>query len=359
MWEDGLYPLKEEQPYPFRQWWMAAYGDEIGRELLPRTILGKPMIFYRRLDGMPVALGGICPHRMFPLAEGRLIGDEVRCGYHGFVYDHSGTCTHVPSQPDRPARAAVPSYPLVERNGLVWVWTGEPELADEGLVPDTSSLGIGQDDWTCLPAPIYTIRGRYPLLIDNLLDLTHIAFIHERSIPNGAAVATAPYEIIATDESLLMQRRGEVPPNPQTGAFFPGQKGPTLGSFDAEYFSPALIRTGGRIWDKETERYLGTTNFNHLITPETPHSTHYWVISTMDFKLDPAIVEVMMGSDDQIRPEDAAAIEAIEKILQTGDVPKEISCFADNGALQVRRRLEAQILTEQSFPVMGKIATMI
>lgn len=92
------YPLTTAQPYPRNQWWVAAYADEVGRDLLARDILGGPVILYRTQAGAAVAVAGICPHRAYPLAKGRLVGDALQCGYHGFEYGADGPACACPAK---------------------------------------------------------------------------------------------------------------------------------------------------------------------------------------------------------------------------------------------------------------------
>src|SRR5688572_23945612 len=80
------------------QWYIAAHADEVGRTMLARDILGDSVLRARREDGTAVALQNRCPHRGFPRAQGRLEGNAVVCGYHGFTCGTDGTCLRVPSQ---------------------------------------------------------------------------------------------------------------------------------------------------------------------------------------------------------------------------------------------------------------------
>ena len=124
------------------QWYVAAYGTEVSRTFLARTILGEPIVFYRTAqDGRVVALADRCVHRRYPLSESRLDGDTIVCGYHGFTYDTSGTCVFVPGQQRIPRTARVASYPVAEVDSFVWVWIGDPELFIEDV--DTCSLAVG------------------------------------------------------------------------------------------------------------------------------------------------------------------------------------------------------------------------
>src|SRR5204863_342447 len=87
---------------PFNCWYMAATSDEVGRDLLARRLLGTEVVLYRAGSGDVVAMEDRCVHRAYPLSAGRLDGDRLVCGLHGFVYDPDGTCVDVPSQKNVP-----------------------------------------------------------------------------------------------------------------------------------------------------------------------------------------------------------------------------------------------------------------
>jgi phenylpropionate dioxygenase-like ring-hydroxylating dioxygenase large terminal subunit len=342
-----MYPLDVEQPYPRNQWWVAAYASEVSRDLLARDILGEPVILYRTQAGAAVALAGICPHRAFPLSKGCVVDDAVQCGYHGFQFAADGACQKVPSQSGVPQNARLRSYPVEERGGLIW--TGAPERADPAQIPDVASIGLGREDWAVEQHQLATVEARYTLLIENLLDLSHVTFIHDKTIPGGEKVAAIPVSVVETEKSLTVQRRGEnLPLNPLIKMQFPEQEGPVHQHFDAEYLGPCMIRTGGAMYDASTGRELGIQNYIHMMTPASPTRLHYFVNTARNFGIDKAhLGEMQMGMGSRIQPEDIDAIEAIERVLQSGaTMPREISARVDNGALKVRRRLAAQILAE-------------
>ncbi len=345
-----MYPLTEAQPFPRRQWWMVAYSSEIGREALGKTILDERVVLYRKENGEAVAVSGICPHRMYPLEHGCLIGDSIQCGYHGITYSPNGQCVSVPSQSGA-APVALRSYPVVERGGTIWMWTGEPELADSALMPDLAAIGLDAPGWVAEQTRYIHLPARFTLLIDNLLDLTHISFVHADTIPAADAVASIPAEAVSGEKTFNLRRIARhIPSNPLLKMFFPDYDGAVDEDFDAEYFGPCLVRTGGGFYATGTGRSLGSMNFVHLMTPETAHSTHYHVIISRNFRTDDSVIaKWCFNSSNEIGPQDQAALTRIEQMLQSGlALPQEVSVRADVGSIQVRKRLSAQIRSEST-----------
>jgi phenylpropionate dioxygenase-like ring-hydroxylating dioxygenase large terminal subunit len=344
-----MHPLKVEQPYPFNQWWVAAYASELTRTPLGRTILGERVVMYRTQDGEAVALAGLCPHRSFPIEMATLDGDTLVCGYHGFRFDALGKCVAIPSQERVPATFCTRKYPLAERGEFVWIWTGPKELADLKTVPDLSAYGVGNLSWHVEQRPIMDLKARYTLLIDNLMDLSHITFIHATSIPGGQAVINIPVQVSEERGTLNAVRKGmALPTNPAHQLFFPGFTGPIDRHFDSEFFGPSLIRTGGDMFNSETGEYMGSTQFLHAITPVDPHNTRYFGLAPRDFRLgDAEFDEQSLARNKRIQPEDKVVLEAIEKGLQEAShLQPEISARVDTPALKIRHLIERQIQSE-------------
>ena len=111
-------------------WYCAAESKELGSEPLGRVFLNEPVALYRKADGAPVAFEDRCCHRRAPLSKGKVEGDALRCGYHGFLYDATGACIWTPGQTNVPPNASVRTYPLCERHGYIWIWMGAPARAD-------------------------------------------------------------------------------------------------------------------------------------------------------------------------------------------------------------------------------------
>ena len=113
----------------------------------------------------------------------KLVNDIVQCPYHGLHFDDSGLCVYNPHGDGKiPAKARVPQYPVCEQHDLIWLWIGEPELADEAKIPDFSCLADTQGFRTV--GGIIEMHANYTLVIDNLMDLTHVEYVHEGTVGN-------------------------------------------------------------------------------------------------------------------------------------------------------------------------------
>ncbi len=175
----------------FNEWYVAAFAEEVGRELLARTLLGKRVVLYRTLAGQAVALEDRCAHRSFPLSRSRLEGDGIVCGYHGFRYDSQGELIETPSQKACPRGVGIRHYPLLERGPLVWIWLGDPRLADPKRLPQRPWLE--DPGWACSKG-YFLHPGNYVSMHENLMDLTHLTYLHANTI-GTPDYAGAPYEL--------------------------------------------------------------------------------------------------------------------------------------------------------------------
>ena len=185
-------------------WYVAATDSEIGRKPFRRIIMNEPMVFYRTEDGTPVALEDRCPHRRLPLSMGKLVGDDVlQCHYHGLRFDRTGACVRVPGQDMIPASARVKTYPVVERYKWLWIWMGDPALADPAKITDYHWLD--DPNWGAKSDYLYA-QCNWQLVNDNLLDLTHLAFVHETTIGNMALVEHAAVRVQRTPHGVQVTR---------------------------------------------------------------------------------------------------------------------------------------------------------
>ena len=260
-------------------WYVAGWDHEVQRQkLFRRVICGEPVVFYRRDDGGPVALEDRCCHRHMPLSHGRLRGDNLECHYHGLLYDPSGACIRVPSQATVPPEARVKSYPLAERYHWIWIWLGDPALADPDLIEDYHWMD--DPDWRAKGERL-PIAGNYILLVENLLDLSHLQFVHPTTLGTGA-IAEAPIKTEREDNLVRVTRWIMDSPAPpffqKAGGFAPDRN---IDRWQIiEYTPPAFVRldVGGAIAGTgavDGDRSQGITMRNlNAITPETETPPH-------------------------------------------------------------------------------------
>jgi len=276
-------------------WYVAAYGYEVSRTLLQRWLLGRNVVLYRTESGEPVALQNRCAHRSFPLSEGKLVGDELQCGYHGIRYDTEGKGVEVPCQDKCPASIAVQSFPLMESGPYIWIWMGDPELADPALVPDHP--WVVEPDWDYAKG-YFLVEGNYLLMHENLLDLTHFMFLHGDALGSDE-YASAPFEMTVDDGSILCRRdvQGEVPPvlydkTMQLG----GRRTDRLSG--AHFVSPAFHVGSAVVTDHVTDDRSNrqfNTRVLHALTPATQSTTHYFWSFARDYEIGNKQITDYMG----------------------------------------------------------------
>lgn len=342
-------------------WYVAAWWDEVGRGLFPRTLLGENIVLFRRADGTPVALEDRCAHRRLPLSAGRLKGDTIECGYHGLVYDCTGLCIKVPGQ-QVPAGTRVRSFPVVERHRFIYVWMGDPAEADETKI---ISFPLLEDpNWSFTKTRLY-VKANYLLIIDNLLDLSHIAYVHNSTIGNAAVAEDAVVLTECRGDNVRITREMISVPAARTYAEF----GPHKGLFDrwqlSEFHPPAyfLINngsaatgtgpTGGQRLDGPGEWGF---QVYHGITPETETSTHqFWVMAHENSAVSPEDLTEFYRQGHQVIGEDLAIYEGQQRSLDTDlhgasaqKVNSSIAIKADTGLLHARRVIDRLIAEESS-----------
>ncbi|MBS75619.1 aromatic ring-hydroxylating dioxygenase subunit alpha [Variovorax sp.] len=261
-------------------WYVVAWDHEIPAEgLFNRTVIGEPLLLYRTAQGEVVALEDRCCHRHAPLSKGRREGDCVRCGYHGLKFDARGLCVEVPGMATVPPRARVRSYPVAVRNRWVFVWMGEAERADTALLPDNFSCD--HPEWRHIPGYLH-YDTPYLLICDNLLDFSHLSYVHEKTLGGSTAIAQARPEIEKIERGLRVTRRvANVPPPAHwAGArpFAPGARFDRWFVYDFMLPGTLLMQSGGRpVEDAEGDmRHAVELHSCQTLTPETETSTHYF-----------------------------------------------------------------------------------
>jgi phenylpropionate dioxygenase-like ring-hydroxylating dioxygenase large terminal subunit len=185
-------------------WYVAGWSDEftIGSPQA-RTIIDQPIVLYRTPEGDLVAMEDRCVHRGAPLSAGRCEGSALRCLYHGLKFDRTGICVEIPGQEKIPDRARVRTFAVEDRHGWAWLWMGNAEAADTALIP--AATGIDNPDWR-MGRGEEVFAAEYNLLNDNLLDFSHLSYVHRNSFKADEKWATERPTVTVLDRGVRVQR---------------------------------------------------------------------------------------------------------------------------------------------------------
>ena len=336
-------------------WYVAAWGSEIGAAPFARTILGEAVAFYRRGDGGAVALEDRCCHRALPLSMGRVEGDRLRCAYHGLLFDGAGMCVEVPGQSHVPLGAAVRAYPLCERWGWVWIWMGPPDDADPALIPDW--WWMDHPDWRVVEgngATPLRMDCNYELITDNLMDVSHLTFVHASSI-GAESIPDFPIGTERRDRSVRMTRwvlDRPAAPFYQAVGRFPGNvdrwmiTDTDLPCHTVNDVGCAPVGAGAPDGDRGQAVEFRVLN---APTPETATSTHYFYARPRRFAQDSARMdEIFRTRFDAVFMEDKEVLEAQQRRLSAAPNDARIDINVDTPGIAVRRLLRAAIDEERA-----------
>ena len=332
--------------YVLNAWYVAAWSSEVTREPARRVICEIPLVLYRTQAGAAVALEDRCAHRGYPLSPGRLVGDDIECGYHGFTFDCSGACVRVPAQDIIPKQAFVRSFPLVEKDGWVWIWTGQKELADVSKVPDTHWMS--DPEWVTVTHSI-PFACRAELIHDNLLDLTHESFIHKSTVGDDyiyrhGITVEVDGDVVSADR--LMPGVVAPPLYARTMA--------TEGLYDrfhcTVFYPPGYLLLHSGITAQGRPREEGyLIKVLNGITPIDAHNSWYYYAFSRNFGTDQhwATEELITGLATVLE-EDKAALEWQEIGLQSRPYDVRDSLIAqDAGVAKARKVMERLLAAEK------------
>lgn len=336
-------------------WYVAAWPHEVTDKPLARTLLGDPVVLYRLPNGTAVALEDRCCHRDLPLSMGEVCGDHLVCRYHGMAYDQGGRCVHIPAQEQIPESARVRAYPLVEQDGVLWIWMGDAERADPASVPPYpwhSDAG-----WAHRTGYAH-VAGHHQLITDNLMDLSHVGWVHRQTIGGTPdAHSTAKMATDRAGEMVTVRRwlPNSVPPPTYVRAVgFTGN----IDRYMEIRFQPGFIRIyvgandAGKGVDEVTHNNTLSGRIFNGITPETETSSHYFFSAAHNFHVGvKAVTDAFFGEILDTFEEDRVIMEA----QQSRHVPgrKQTGILSDAGGAQARRVMGERLAQETAAAAVG------
>lgn len=332
-------------------WYVAAWPEDVGPQGLARTLLETPVFLMRDAGGTAHALLDRCPHRFAPLSAGVVTGGEVTCRYHGLAFAGDGRCVRNPHGPVL-AALTVPSFPLVERHRALWIWLGDAALADPALIPDLAFLGDAPD--TAFNNGYLHGAAHYQLYVDNILDLSHTDYLHPDTLGGGSITRTrGKVEQLASGAISIKWDCPDDEPPPLVRSKLPPGVTRADSWTHVEWHAPAVMKlVNGAVPTGAPRDGPGISTNVHIMTPEGPRSTHYFFASTRNYAVDDAELNETIGVTRAriFATEDEPMIAAQQ--ARIGDAEfwslKPALLRIDEGAVTVRRRLDALIAAEQS-----------
>jgi len=329
-------------------WYVAAWTHEIepGR-IHARTIVDQPLVIYRTSDGGMVALEDRCPHRFAPLSMGRLEGDSLRCMYHGLKFAPDGKCIEIPGQKLIPQSACVRRYPLQVVGSWVWIWMGDADKADPATIPPSLAL---DDPAYRLQAGQLDYDADYLLIDDNLLDLSHLSFTHEKTLGlDMPQWADERPRTVPLDRGLRFQRWLRNHP-PRGFMRKLGERVDVWNSYDFLFPGIFLQRTdfhpAGTAERSDGKAPEGQPLFHRIdeqaVTPVGRRASRYfYAVGTRARDIDPGKLERLFEVTTAAFHEDKRIIEAQQKLIDLDPDRAMLPTSLDAGPTRFRKLVDA------------------
>jgi phenylpropionate dioxygenase-like ring-hydroxylating dioxygenase large terminal subunit len=334
-------------------WYVAGWSKDYQKELRAQMLLGERIVFYRRLDGLPVALEDACPHRKLPLSQGLLQENRVVCGYHGLTFDCTGACVEAPTQRGNiPKRAVVKSYPVVDRYRLLWIWMGDPKKANPDDIFEIENFD--NPEWGYTDGGVLPIECNYLWVVDNLLDPSHVAWVHVTSFA-GSGTDDQPLDLEKTENGVIVSRWiYDQPPSPYYKDLvkFEGNCDrkqhyemciPGIALNKSVYTPPG---TGGPNKPEVDKTYVNIS-YNFMTPVDERNTMYIWFQHRNTDPEDKSISEKMNAGARVAFLEDKDILEAVQIGIEDMDTPN-IDLGLDAGAKLFRLKLQRLINEEQN-----------
>lgn len=328
-------------------WYCAGWASELSQAPIARRMLGEPVMVYRSESGEPVALEGRCPHRFAPLHLGTIEHDRVTCPYHGLAFDRSGACVHNPHG-DIPKEARLKTYPVAERDGVVWVWMGNPAKADPALIIDS---GFVVDPGYATVLGYLNVAAHYQMVIDNLLDLTHPAILHKGGLSSEEYMGENMHHRFRQEGTTIHSDYTFHNVNASPGlAPLWGDRRSDVRAF-MTYYPPTNLVLDFRMNEVngpvDEGVFLPTL---HLLVPENEERTHYFYALGRNVELDNDELSAITAkmARHAFEDEDEPMIRACQDMMGTTDLfsLKPVLLKTDVAAVRARLLLDKLIAQE-------------
>lgn len=334
---------------PRNMWWVAAHVSEVTEKPIARWLLETPVVLYRLEDGTPAALYDRCPHRWAPLSEGHVCGEKIVCPYHGMEFDAAGNCTKAPTQKMTPRTAQIPAFEVREAGAYLWIWMGERDAIDR----DPPDVAYQTDPgWTFVNG-YYEVAANWVLIRENVLDLTHIAFLHKNTFKQNDWV-TPPDSYLDGETVCYEQEFDLAPLSPLfcAGMGLPEDK-PIKRKQVGRMPALSISFSDWMVHDPAPDPG-GRSDFIvrgcHIVTPAQRGKTHYFWGAAFDVpSLTSEVAEKTKASITAAFDEDKRLLELMQALIEAdprGLDYLEVTLGADGAGIFVRQLLNKKLAAE-------------
>ncbi|MGC6392222.1 MAG: Rieske 2Fe-2S domain-containing protein [Alphaproteobacteria bacterium] len=338
-----------EDNCPRQMWWVAAFGEEITEQPFCRWILDTPIVLYRDAENKPVALYDRCPHRWAPLSQGCVKQGHIVCPYHGMEFSSDGKCVAAPTNTHPPKSAHVRSFPTFETGAFVWIWMGDPDMMTEAPVDMGYST---HPEWSFVRG-YYHVAANWILIRENVMDLTHIPFLHQNTFRQNDWVTPAESYL----DGDMVRYEQDFAPSTLSPLFCAGigisedqlvkRKQVGLMPSLAVSFSDWHIHVLGQPTDTRTDFLMRGC---HVVTPAKKGQSHYFWGAAFDVpNLSEDVQKSTFKAISQAFQEDRVLLEQLqENVTQdpTGLQYPEITMAGDSAGIKVRQVLVKKLKKE-------------
>lgn len=159
-------------------WYVACLSKELQKKPFETIVYDTKIVLFRDENKKAVCLLNKCLHRHAELGKGEVVKGQLHCPYHGWVYNNQGVVTNIPSEGAGPARAKVcqKSYPVIEQDGVIWIFFGDPKKA-EAIKPWKFPY-VGEPGWTHY-FMVTDFNNEVTNLVENFMDVPHTVYVHK------------------------------------------------------------------------------------------------------------------------------------------------------------------------------------
>jgi phenylpropionate dioxygenase-like ring-hydroxylating dioxygenase large terminal subunit len=345
--------MSDTLPWVTDAWYAALWGERLpAGTLVARTLLDTEIVLFRGENG-PAALEDCCMHRFVPLHLGNVEAGRVRCGYHGLQYDAQGACVHNPHGTGKLPAGRVRSFPAVEKHGMIWVWMGTG-AADLAKVPDLSAFDAIPERYHAKRDYIL-VAASYRLVLDNLLDLSHVSFVHPGVIGTDDMTAVESMAVREEPDAVTVTRSWpgiSISANLRRMYRGIGERADKWN--DLTWNAPCNVTLSAGYTEPGAPREAGAGIISaHLLTPETRTTTHYY-FSAARTRVTPeeedenaeVLAEFSRVRRFAFEEQDAPIIAAQQRKIEAIGNRRPVLISIDDGAVRynriLNRMLEAQ-----------------